>query len=416
MLARQGIIAPEEAQKLAQALEEIREEIEAGAFPFRQELEDIHMNIEARLFEKVGEVAGKLHTARSRNDLIATDLRLFVMDACQEAIRALRELQRAILDKAEAHLGVVMPGYTHLQGAQPLLLSHHLMAYFWMLERDRERLEGCRVRADELPLGAGALAGVPYPIDRQFLAQQLGFSRLSPNSVDAVSSRDFAVEFVAAAAICLTHLSRLAEEVVLWASPPFAFLELPQEFATGSSIMPQKRNPDLAELARAKAARVAGHLVALLGIIKGLPLAYNRDLQEDKVPLFESADALISTLRLFAAMLSRLQFRIDVLEKAAQDPALLATDLADRLVKRGMPFRQAHQAVKELFSYLREAGKDLSHLTLDEMRRFCPFFKEEDLALDPWTAVKDRDHPGGTSPQRVREQIALARHLLKEGP
>jgi len=413
MLAHVGLLSREEAQALARALEEIQQEMEAGTFPFREELEDIHMNIEARLHEKLGEVAGKLHTARSRNDLIATDLRLFVMDACREAVAALRQLQAALLAQAEAHLGVVMPGYTHLQPAQPLLLSHHLLAYFWMLERDRGRLEDCRRRADELPLGAGALAGVPYPIDRQFLARELGFSRLCENSVDAVASRDFAVEFVAAAATCLAHLSRLAEEVVLWASPQFGFLELPPEFATGSSIMPQKRNPDMAELARAKAARAAGHLSALLGVLKGLPLAYNRDLQEDKAPIFEAADALIATLRLFAAMVPRLRFRRERLEAAAADPALLATDLADYLVKKGLPFRRAHAVVQELFEHLRREGKSLRDLGLEELRRFSPLFDADALALDAHRAVAARAHHGGTAPQRVQEQIALARRLLE---
>ncbi len=413
MLARMGLLTREEEQALTKALQEIREEIEAGTFPFREELEDIHMNIEARLHQKVGEVAGKLHTARSRNDLVATDLRLFVMDACREAVAALDQLEAALLSQAEAHLEVVMPGYTHLQPAQPVLLSHHLLAYFWMLERDRGRLEDCRRRADELPLGAGALAGVPYPIDREFLAQELGFSRLSANSIDAVASRDFAVEFVAAAAICLSHLSRLGEEVVLWASPQFGFLELPPQFATGSSIMPQKRNPDMAELARAKAARIAGHLPALLGILKGLPLAYNRDLQEDKVPLFEAADALVATLRLFAAMVPHLRFRRDRLEAAAADPSLLATDLADYLVKKGLPFRQAHAVVRELFEHLRQQDRSFRELSLEELRRFSPLFGEDARALDPHRAVAARDHPGGTAPHRVREQLALARRILE---
>jgi argininosuccinate lyase len=414
MLAHVGLISQEEAQALVQALAEIREEIEAGVFPFRDELEDIHMNIEARLYEKVGELAGKLHTARSRNDLIATDLRLFVMDACREAISSLQALQAALVNLAEAHLGVMMPGYTHLQPAQPLLLSHHLMAYFWMLERDRGRLLDCLHRADELPLGSGALAGVPYPIDREFLARELGFSRLAANSVDAVASRDFAVEFVAAAATCLVHLSRLAEEIVLWASPQFGFLELPSQFATGSSIMPQKRNPDMAELARAKAARITGHLSALLGIIKGLPLAYNRDLQEDKAPTFEAADALISTLRLFTAMIPQLRFRPERLQEAAADPSLLATDLADYLVKKGLPFRRAHQVVRELFSYLQREGRDFRQLSLEELRRFCPLFEEDALALDAAASVAARRHPGGTAPERVRQQIAQARRILEE--
>jgi argininosuccinate lyase len=413
MLARQGIVPQAEAEAIAGALQEIRQEMEAGTFPFREELEDIHLNIEARLYEKVGEAAGWLHTARSRNDLIAADLRLFVMDACREAAAAVRRLQGAIVAQAEAHLDVLMPGYTHLQHAQPVLLSHHLMAYFWMLERDRGRLLECRERADELPLGSGALAGVPYPIDRQALARELGFSRLSRNSLDAVSSRDFVVEFIAAAATCLVHLSRLAEEIVLWASPQFAFLELPAPFATGSSIMPQKRNPDLAELARAKAARVSGHLAAMLALLKGLPLAYDRDLQEDKVPLFESADALLSTLDVFATMLPALRFRRERLEAAAADPFLLATDLADYLVRKGVPFRRAHQAVRELVAYAQAQGRGLGELSLEEYRRFSPHFEQDALALDARAAVEARDVPGGTATRRVREAIAHAKRLLE---
>jgi len=413
MLARQGIVPAEEAEAIARALEEIRAEIEAGAFPFRDELEDIHLNIEARLHEKLGETAGWLHTARSRNDLVATDLRLFVMDACREAAAAVRRLQGAIVALAESHLGIVMPGYTHLQHAQPVLLSHHLLAYFWMLERDRGRLLDCRQRADELPLGAGALAGVPYPVDRDFLARELGFSRVSANSVDAVSSRDFVVEFIAAAATCLVHLSRLAEEIVLWASPEFGFIELPPRFATGSSIMPQKRNPDLAELARAKAARVSGHLAAMLALLKGLPLAYDRDLQEDKVPLFEAADALLGTLEVFAAMLPDLRFRRERLEAAAADPFLLATDLADYLVRKGVPFRRAYQAVRELVAHAQAQGKGLGDLSLEEYRRFSPHFDEDALKLDARGAIEARDVPGGTASRRVREAIAQARRLLE---
>ncbi|MEE8369564.1 MAG: argininosuccinate lyase, partial [Dehalococcoidia bacterium] len=282
MLARQRIISAEDGEAIVRGLEEIRGEIERGDFPFRQELEDIHLNIEARLAEKIGEAAGRLHTARSRNDQVATDVRLFVMEACDSAMAGVRGLQSALLGLAEENRETIMPGYTHLQRAQPLLLAHHLLAYFQMLDRDAQRFADCRRRADELPLGSGALAGVPYPIDREFVARELGFSRISENSVDAVAERDFVVEFQAAAAITMMHLSRLAEEIVLWSSAEFGFIELPQEFATGSSIMPQKRNPDVAELARGRTGRVYGNLMAILTTLKGLPLAYNRDLQEDK--------------------------------------------------------------------------------------------------------------------------------------
>ncbi len=414
MLARQGIVPQEDAEAILLALEEIRRELEEGRFPLREELEDIHLNIEARLYEKVGERAGHLHTARSRNDLIATDLRLYVRDACQQAVGGIRALQRALLEQAEAHLDTVMPGYTHLQRAQPVLLAHHLLAYFHMLERDIGRFRDCQRRADCLPLGSGALAGVPYPIDREYLARQLGFSRLSPNSIDAVADRDFIVEFIAAAALCLSHLSRLAEEIVLWASQEFGFLELPAEFATGSSIMPQKRNPDVAELARARAARVAGHLTAMLALLKALPLSYNRDLQDDKPPLFDSVDCLLATLDVMAAMLPRLRFRKERLEEAAADPSLLATDLADYLVRKGMPFRSAYRAVRELVAYARAQGRSLRELSLEEYRRFSELFDEDALTLDARAAVAARDIPGGTAPTRVQEALREARRRLEE--
>jgi len=415
-LARAGLLTRREVSTLVRGLKQIHAEFAQGTFTVKPGDEDIHTAVERRLRELVGEVAGKLHTGRSRNDQVATEVRMSLRERTTDLARALLGLCHQLMQLAEQHKETLMPGLTHQQHAQPVTLGHHLMAHCWAFIRDLSRLAHAGDRMNLCPLGAGALSGTTFPIDRELLAAELGFGMPIPNSMDAVSDRDFIAEYLFVSALLMVHLSRLAQELILWSTPEYGYVELADAHTTGSSMMPQKKNPDIAELIRGRSALVIGNLTGILALIKGLPLAYNRDLQEDKVPLFESADALISTLRLFAAMLSRLQFRIDVLEKAAQDPALLATDLADRLVKRGMPFRQAHQAVKELFSYLREAGKDLSHLTLDEMRRFCPFFKEEDLALDPWTAVKDRDHPGGTSPQRVREQIALARHLLKEGP
>ncbi len=414
MLARQGIIPVADAEAIARGLEEVRDEIEAGKFPWRQELEDIHLNIEVRLREKIGEAAGRLHTARSRNDQVATDMRLFVMESCDGAGAAVRRLQGALLDVAEAHDGLALPGYTHLQRAQPLLLAHHLLAYFEMLDRDAARFADCRGRADELPLGSGALAGVPYPIDREFVARELGFSRVSGNSVDAVADRDFVVEFQAAAATAMMHLSRLGEEIVLWSSEEFGFVRLPEEFATGSSIMPQKRNPDIAELARGRTGRVYGNLMAILTTLKGLPLAYNRDLQEDKQPLFDTVDTLLPALDVLAAMLPALTFDRERAAAAARSSYVLATDLADYLVRKGLPFREAHQAVAELVRSTQAAGKPLGELTLDEYRSCSPLFEEDVLSLDVSASIAARDVPGGTAPGRVSRALKEARARLAE--
>ncbi len=405
MLAKQGIIPGDDAHSILRGLEEIREEIERGEFPFREELEDIHLNIEARLQEKIGEAAGRLHTARSRNDQIATDMRLFVIGACDDAVASIRRLQTALLDLAEANQNAVMPGYTHLQRAQPVLFAHHLLAYFEMLDRDSGRFLDCRSRADELPLGAGALAGVPYPLDREFVASELGFSRVSRNSIDAVADRDFVVEFQAAAAAAMMHLSRLAE---------FGFLRLPVTFTTGSSIMPQKRNPDVAELARGRTGRAYGNLIAILTMLKGLPLAYNRDLQEDKQPLFDTVDTLLATLEVLTALLPALEVRSERMESAAAGSYTLATDVADYLVRKGMPFREAHQAVADLVRYAEGEGKSLSGLSLEEYRRYSPLFEHDVLALDVRASVAARDVPGGTAPSRVAEALKLARERLRD--
>jgi argininosuccinate lyase len=414
MLAKQGIIAGDDAESIVRGLEEIRDEIERGDFPFREELEDIHLNIEARLQEKIGEAAGRLHTARSRNDQIATDMRLFVMEACEDAVTAIRVLQSALLALADANRDVIMPGYTHLQRAQPVLFAHHLLAYFEMVDRDVGRFQDCRSRADELPLGAGALAGSPYRLDREFVASELGFSRVSRNSIDAVADRDFVVEFQAAAATSMMHLSRLAEEIVLWSSDEFGFVRLPDRFATGSSIMPQKRNPDVAELARGRTGRVYGNLMAILTTLKGLPLAYNRDLQEDKQPLFDTVDTLLPTLEALAALLPVLQVDSGRMEAAADGSYTLATDLADYLVRKGTPFREAHQAVAKLVRSAEGEGKGLRGLSLDEYRRFSPLFDEDVLALDARTSIASRDMPAGTAPARVAEALRTARERLKE--
>lgn len=414
MLGKQGIIPPGDADLIVRGLEDIHEEIEAGSFEWREDLEDIHLNIEIRLREKIGDAGARLHTARSRNDQIATDVRLFVMNACGLTVEKIRELQSALLSLAEANIETVFPGYTHLQRAQPILMAHHILAYFEMFDRDAERFAECYGRADELPLGSGALAGVPYPIDRESVAEELGFSRVSRNSIDAVSDRDFVVDFHAAAATTMTHLSRLSEEITLWSSDEFGFIRLPDDFATGSSIMPQKRNPDMAELTRGKTGRVFGNLVAMLTILKGLPLAYNRDLQEDKQPLFDTANTVLSSLEVMGAMLPGLSVNAGRAEAAASGGYLMATDVADHLVRKGVAFRDAHQAVAGLVKHAESHGKALSALSLEEYRQFSPEFQEDVLALDARASIRARDVPGGTAPVRVRQALADARKRLDE--
>jgi len=415
MLAKQGIIPQEDGEAIVRGLEAIGEEIEAGRFEFRRELEDIHMNIEARLREKIGAAADRLHTARSRNDQVATDLRLYLKDAIGGVLAALRRLQGALLDLAEANRSVIMPGYTHLQRAQPVLFAHHLLAYFEMFDRDVGRFQDCLQRADVLPLGAGALAGVPYAIDRQFVARELGFSRISDNSLDAVSDRDCVVEFQAAAALSMMHVSRLAEELVLWSSTEFGFIQIDEAFAGGSSIMPQKRNPDVAELARAKTGRVYGNLLSILTVLKGLPLAYCLDLQEDKAGLFDSADTLLATLDVMAAMLPSIRVNAERTQAVASESHTLATDVADYLVRQGLPFREAHGVVGQLVRYVDEQGKGLSQLILAEYRRFSPLFDEGVLKLDVRSAIEARDVPGGTSSRQVAAALKRARQRLEGG-
>jgi len=415
MLAKQNIITDKDAELIGMGLVAIREEIEMGQFQFKEELEDIHMNIEARLTEKIGDIAGKLHTARSRNDQVAVDLRLYCKEAIAETIKGLRGLQSALLDVAEANKSVVMPGYTHLQRAQPVLLAHHLLAYFEMLERDVQRFQDCLKRTDVLPLGSGALAGVPYPIDRAFVAEQLGFGQISQNSLDAVSDRDFVIEYEAAASLAMMHLSRLGEELVLWSSAEFGFVEIDDAYATGSSIMPQKKNPDVAELGRGKAGRVYGHLVGMLATMKGLPLSYNRDLQEDKEGLFDTVDTLLSTLAVFAGMVKTLKVKAERAGQAAGQGYILATDVADYLVKKGLPFRRAHEVVAKLVSYAVGKGKDLHQLDLGEYRQFSPLFDAGVLDVSVASSVKARNVVGGTAPEQVDAQLARARGLVKSG-
>ena len=412
MLGRQGIVSEDEAAAVVDGLKAVRREIEDGDFPWRPELEDIHMNVERRLFEKIGETAGKLHTARSRNDQVAVDVRLYVKEAIGDVLCAIHDLRGALVGLAESNADAVMPGYTHLQRAQPVLFAHHVLAWFEMLGRDAERCRQARVRADVLPLGSGALAGVPYPVDRDFVARELGFAAVSANSMDAVSDRDFLLDFHSASAICAVHLSRMAEELVVWSSDEFAFVRLGDEYTTGSSIMPQKRNPDFAEIARGKTGRVFGNLVATLTVLKGLPMTYNRDLQEDKEALFDTVDTIVPTLRAMAGMLSTMEVRRDRLRAAAQSGYLLATDVADYLAVRGVPFREAHGVAARISERAQREGKALAGLPLETYREFSPLFDGDVLSITVDTSVAAREVPGGTGPESVRQALSRARAEL----
>jgi argininosuccinate lyase len=412
MLARQGIIADKDAETIVNGLTAIQREIEGGEFQFKVELEDIHMNIEARLIELVGEVGGKLHTARSRNDQVALDLRLFCRDAIDSTLSQVEKLQRTLIALAEANKKVVVPGYTHLQTAQPVLLAHHLLAYFEMLKRDSSRFGDCLQRTDVMPLGSGALAGVAHDIDRAFVAKELDFAGISANSLDAVSDRDFVIEYLAAASVCMMHLSRLAEEMIIWSSAEFAFIELDEAYATGSSIMPQKKNPDVAELARGKTGRVYGDLMALLTTMKALPLAYNRDLQEDKEALFDGVETLLSTLEVFTGMLKTLKINEANARKSLEKGYILATDLADYLVKKGRAFRVAHEIVGNLVSYAVEKDKPLAELTLAEYKQFCALFEDDVFEITIESSLAARDVPGGTAPRQVGKALSAAKKSL----
>ena len=415
MLAKQGIISDEEAGQIVDGLESIHEEIGADKFPWKEELGDIHMNVEARLHEKIGSgVAGKLHTGRSRNDQVCVDMRMYIKDSIRDTLSRCRGLQAALVDKGETHKDVLMPGYTHVQRAQPVLFAHHMLAYFHMLERDYTRFQDCFRRADVLPLGSGALAGVPYPADREFLAKELGFSKVSPNSMDAVSDRDFLVEYQGAAAICMMHISRLAEELVLWSSQEFGFVKLSNDFVSGSSIMPQKRNPDSAELARAKTGRVYGNLMGLLTVLKGLPLTYNLDLQEDKESTFDTVDTLLATLEECSGMISGMEVHEQRMYEAAEGDYLLATDLADYLVlKKGVPFRESHGIVARLCEYALSREKRFRELTMDEYQKFSPKFAEDVYSITAEGSMAARDVEGGTAPGRVEAALKQARKILE---
>ncbi len=413
MLADVGVLTAEEGRAIVDGLEAIREEIEAGRFEWSPRLEDVHMNIEHRLTERIGEAGKKLHTGRSRNDQVATDVRLFLRDAVDAIVGELRRFQRGLVDLAEREAETVMPGFTHMQVAQPVTFGHHMLAWYEMLERDAGRLEDCRRRLNQCPLGAAALAGTSFPVDREATAAALGFDGPTRNSLDSVSDRDFAIEFCAAGATVMTHLSRMAEELVLWTSPHFGFVELPDRFCTGSSIMPQKKNPDVAELVRGKAARVHGSLVTLLTLMKGQPLAYNRDNQEDKEPLFDAVDTVRDALTAFADMVPAMEVDRARCRAAARAGFATATDLADYLVCRGVAFRDAHAVVGRAVRYATDAGKDLAELELEELRQFSPAIGEDVyqvLTLEGSLAA--RDHVGGTAPAQVCRQVEAAKRRL----
>lgn len=413
MLARQGLISGAECDSILQGLAAIEEEIESGAFCFRPELEDIHMNIERALAEKIGPAGEKLHTARSRNDQVALDLRLYLRDESRRLLGLLHGVRTALVRLARENLGLIMPGYTHLQRAQPVLVSHHLLAYFEMFGRDRARLTDGMARINIMPLGSAALAGTGLPIDRDYVARELGFAAISANSMDTVGDRDFVVEFLAACALIQIHLSRLSEELVLWASQEFAFIEIADRFCTGSSIMPQKKNPDIPELIRGKSGRVIGHLVSMLTVLKGLPLSYNRDLQEDKEPVFDAVDTVAGCLAIAAELLSGLQFNRAALEQATRTGFLTATDLADYLVVKGIPFRQAHAIVGKVVSHCIEQGRELWDLSLEELQAFSGKIEDNIFeVLSVAGSVNSRLTPGGTAQARVAEALARAEELL----
>lgn len=412
MLGQQGIITEQESELIVNGLQMVREEIEKGEFEFKKELEDIHLNVENRLYEKIGDLAGKLHTARSRNDQVALDIRLYVKGALIITVDMLIKLERAIVELAEDNKEVIIPGYTHLQKAQPVLLAHHLLAYYEMIERDLSRFTDMMKRVDVMPLGSGALAGVPYPIDREAVARELGFGSISSNSIDAVSDRDFLLDYSYAAAVTMMHLSRLAEELILWSTQEFGFVEIDEAYATGSSIMPQKKNPDIAELGRGKTGRIYGNLMGLLTTLKSLPLAYNKDMQEDKEGFFDTVDTLLSTVEVFAGMVSTVEINADRARAAANSPYILATDVADYLVGKGLPFREAHRIVGSLVKDAIDNGKGLTDLSIDEYRNYSSLFEKDILDISVEKSIAARNVPGGTAPDQVEESLKAAKERL----
>jgi argininosuccinate lyase len=410
MLGRQGIIPPEDTEAIVGGLQDILGRIESGSFDFSVSLEDIHMNIEAQLTQKIGEAGKRLHTGRSRNDQVALDIRLYLRDEIAEISGYLDLLIDSLLFKAEKHLGVIMPGYTHLQTAQPVLFSHYMLAYVEMFKRDRGRMEDCLKRLNVLPLGSGALAGTTFPIDREYVAELLEFPEVTRNSLDAVSDRDFSLEFLSSAAILMMHLSRFSEELIIWSTSEFRFIELSDSFCTGSSIMPQKKNPDVPELVRGKTGRVYGNLVALLTVMKALPLAYNKDMQEDKEPLFDTVDTVKGSIRIFAEMIREMRLNSDRMRAAAGGGFSVATDVADYLVRKGMPFRDAHEVVGKAVRYCIESKKELQELALAEWRGFSGSIEEDIMAAITLEAsVNARSTTGGTALERVREEIERAK-------
>jgi argininosuccinate lyase len=413
MLASSGIIGETDLQAIREGMAQILAEIDAGSFNWSVELEDVHLNIERRLTELVGDAGKRLHTARSRNDQVATDIRLWLRGVIDDTVAGLRALQSALADLAETHAATVMPGFTHLQVAQPVTFGHHLMAYVEMFSRDEERLLDCRKRVNRLPLGAAALAGTSYPIDRDAVARSLGFDGICGNSLDAVSDRDFAIEFCAASSLAMMHFSRLSEELVIWMSPRVGFIDLADRFCTGSSIMPQKKNPDVPELARGKSGRVFGNLMSLLTLMKGQPLAYNKDNQEDKEPIFDTADTLLATVRIFVELVGGIRVRETRMRTAAAEGFSTATDLADYLVRKGLPFRDAHEAVARAVRAASDQGCDLAELGVAALRAFSPLVDEDVLqVLTLEGSIESRRHPGGTAPDQVRKAVALARARL----
>ena len=413
MLAHQGIIGADDLAAIERGMAQIASEIEAGSFVWSIDLEDVHLNIEKRLTELVGDAGKRLHTGRSRNDQVATDIRLWLRSEIDRIADLLVQLQRALVTVAETHADTILPGFTHLQVAQPVTFGHHLLAYVEMFARDAERMTDLRRRVNRLPLGAAALAGTSFPIDRERVAKTLGFEAVARNSLDAVSDRDFAIEFTAAASLVMVHISRLSEELVLWMSPRVGFIDLADRFCTGSSIMPQKKNPDVPELARGKSGRVVGHLMGLITLMKGQPLAYNKDNQEDKEPLFDTVDTLADTLAIFADMAAGIRVKPEAMRAAALQGYATATDLADYLVKKGLPFRDAHEAVALAVRHCVELGIDLSDLSVMQLRAFSPLVGEDVRAvLTLEGSVAARDHVGGTAPAQVRKQVAIAKDRL----
>jgi argininosuccinate lyase len=413
MLCRQNIIGATDLADIERGMAQIKGEIESGSFQWSLDAEDVHLNIEKRLTALIGDAGKRLHTGRSRNDQVATDIRLWLRDCIDQIDGLLKSLQEALLKMAEQHAATPLPGFTHLQVAQPVTFGHHLLAYFEMLTRDRERFADCRKRVNRLPLGAAALAGTTFPIDRASVAAELGFDAVCENSLDAVSDRDFAIEFTAAASVLMMHISRFSEELILWMSPRVGFIDLADRFCTGSSIMPQKKNPDVPELARGKTGRVFGHLMGLLTLMKGQPLAYNKDNQEDKEPLFDTADTLIDTLRIFADMVPGIRVRADNMAVALRQGFATATDLADYLVKKGLPFRDAHEAVARATRACEAKGCDLAELSLGDLQAFSPLIADDVFAVLTVTgSLNARDHFGGTAPTQVRQAIERARSRI----